>query len=301
MWLQLAFPSYLMTIAFALIIGSRYSSKLQKLTTNRVLKVLATLFLLSYTKILLTVSQVLFFFSTVTHVPSQQTSLVWSVDTGVAVFGIKFCILYSVCLVLFIILLLFNAVLLFPRTLSSWRFVNYFMPLLDAYFGPYKPKYSFWTGLQLLIRSSFFGLSALSKNIGLSSGAVLVGIMHCIHGILHPFKSRFKNVQESLVLLNLLALHVTALYPDNSNFYKLLIIRVLIVIILIYFILLMFGHCIMSLCGDMIKRRVNKILTKMTSVKHGCSNSLQMKKLSSRIPNVSFNYKEFQEPLVALD
>ena len=53
-WLQLAFPAYLMIIAFALIIGSRYSSKLQRLTANRVLKVLATLFLLSYTKVLLT-------------------------------------------------------------------------------------------------------------------------------------------------------------------------------------------------------------------------------------------------------
>ena len=62
MWLQLVFPFYLMIVAFTLIIGSRYSSKLQRLTANRVLKVLATLFLLSYTKTLLTVCQVLFFF-----------------------------------------------------------------------------------------------------------------------------------------------------------------------------------------------------------------------------------------------
>ena len=54
-WLQLAFPFYVMIMAFTLIIGSRYSSKLQRLTANRVLKVLATLFLLSYTKVLLTV------------------------------------------------------------------------------------------------------------------------------------------------------------------------------------------------------------------------------------------------------
>ena len=114
MWLQLAFPAYLMIISFALIIGSRYSSKLQRLTANRVLKVLATLFLLSYTKVLLTVCQVLFFFFTVTHLPSKHTSSVWSVDTGAAVFGVKFCILYFICLILFIVLLLFNAVLLFP-------------------------------------------------------------------------------------------------------------------------------------------------------------------------------------------
>ena len=82
MWLQLAFPSYLMLIAFILIIGSRHSSKLQRLTANRVLKVLATLFLLSYTKVLLTVCQVLFFFSTFTHFPSKHTTLVWSVGAG---------------------------------------------------------------------------------------------------------------------------------------------------------------------------------------------------------------------------
>ena len=96
MWLQLAFPSYLMIIAFALTVGSRYSSKLQRLTANRVLKVLATLFLLSYTKVLSTVCQVLFFFSTVTHFPGKYSSLVWSVDTSLAVFKVKFCILVHV-------------------------------------------------------------------------------------------------------------------------------------------------------------------------------------------------------------
>ena len=83
MWLQLVFPSYLMIISFTLIFGSRHSSKLQRLTANRILKVLATLFLLSYTKILLSVCQVLYFFSSVTHLPSKHTSLVWSVDSGV--------------------------------------------------------------------------------------------------------------------------------------------------------------------------------------------------------------------------
>ena len=69
MWLQLAFPSYLMLIAFALIIESRYSSKLQRLTASRVLKVLATLFLLSYTKVLLTVYHVLLFL--ISNLPSK--------------------------------------------------------------------------------------------------------------------------------------------------------------------------------------------------------------------------------------
>ena len=301
MWLQLVFPTYLMIISFTLIIGSRHSSKLQRLTANRVLKVLATLFLLSYTKILLSVCQVLFFFSSVTHLPSKHTSLVWSVDTSVRLFGVKFCILYAVCLVLFITLLIFNVMLLFPRTLSRWRFINYFKPLLDAYFGPYNQKYPFWTGIQLLIRSVFFGLSALSRNVSLCSGAALVGIVLCTHGILHPFKSRFNNFQELLVLLNLLMIYVTALYNVNeNNKYKLLIIRLLIIAVLAYFIVLIFCHCVMLMYGDTIKKTVIKIKQIFTK-KQKISKSLHMEQLSCRIPDVAFNYKEFREPLVELD
>ena len=90
MWLQLAFPLYLMLIALTLIIGSCYSFKIQRLTANRVLKVLATLFLLSYTKILLTVCQVLFFFSSVTYLPSKDNILLWSVDTIVELLELNF-------------------------------------------------------------------------------------------------------------------------------------------------------------------------------------------------------------------
>ena len=295
-WLQLAFPFYLMIIAFTLIVGSRHSSKLQRLTANRVLKVLATLFLLSYTKILITVCQVLFYYSSITHLPSEYTTSVWSIDTGVVLFGVKFCILFSVCIILFLILLMFNAVLLFPRMISRWSFVNRFKPLLDAYFGPYKQEYPFWTGLQLLIRSIFLGLSALSRSVSLCSGAVVVGAMLCAHGMLHPFKSRFKNFQESLVLLDLLAAYVTALYSASST---MLIVRILIITVLAYFIALIFCHCMMLRYGDTIKRitsRIKQVLTKKTFMR-----SLHMEELSSKIPDVAFNYKEFRDSLVALD
>ena len=306
MWLQLAFPSYLMIIAFTLIIGSRHSTKLQRFTANRVLKVLATLFLLSYTKVLLTVCQVLFFFSSVTHLPSNHTTLVWSVDTGVVLLGMKFCILYSVCLILFIILLIFNVVLLFPRTVSRWSFINHFKPLLDVYFSPYKPKYPYWTGLQLLMRSCFFALSALNGNISLFIQTVLAVIMLCTHGIMKPFKNKFNNFQESLVLLDLSIVYMTAQYSTRGieNSFLKLLIRLFIITVLAYFILFMFCHCIMLLYGDAIKVRVNKILQvflKTTARKQTGLRSSDMEELNSKIPDVAFNYKEFQEPLFELD
>ena len=66
-WLQLLFPIYLIFIATLLIITSRYSTTIQRLTAGRALPVLATLFLLSYTKVLLTVSNVLFSYTSITH------------------------------------------------------------------------------------------------------------------------------------------------------------------------------------------------------------------------------------------
>lgn len=163
-WLQLMFPVYLLLIAFALIIGSRYSTRIQRLTSHRAVQVLATLFLLCYTKILLTVCKALFFFSIITHLPSKHTTVVWSIDASVQVFGVKFSILYVACLIIFLVLLLFNILLLFPRALLRFNYINAFKPLFDAYFGPYKDKYSFWTGFQFLVRAVFIGLSAIDKS-----------------------------------------------------------------------------------------------------------------------------------------
>ena len=118
MWLQLFFPSYLILIAVSIIIASRYSSRILRLTYSRSLPVLATLFLLSYTGVLRVVLTVLFSYSiaTITHYPSGDKQIVWSIDASVPLFGLKFTILFITCLVLFFILL-------FCITLLSAKFL----------------------------------------------------------------------------------------------------------------------------------------------------------------------------------
>ena len=209
MWLQLAFPFYLIFIATLIIITSRYSTTIQRLTARRALPVLATLFLLSYTKFLRIVCSVLFFYSTITHLPSKHTTLVWSVDANVPLFGIRFTILFIVCLILFLILVPLNVILLFTRTLSRFRFINKFKPLLDAYQGPYKNKFYYWTGLQLLIRVVFFGISSLDRNINIAISMILLSIIIGLHGVMRPFKIKYKNYQELLLFFNLHGLYVS--------------------------------------------------------------------------------------------
>ena len=51
-WLQLCFPLYISILAFIVIISSHYSIRISKLCGKNIVPVLATLFLLSYTKLL---------------------------------------------------------------------------------------------------------------------------------------------------------------------------------------------------------------------------------------------------------
>ena len=253
MWLQLAFPFYLIFIATLIIITSRYSTIVQRITVRKAIPVLATLFLLSYTKILRIVSSVLFFYSTITHLPSKHTTLVWSVDANVPLFGVRFTILFIVCLILFLILVPFNVILLFSKTLSKFRFINKFKPLLDAYQGPYKGKFYYWTGLQLLMRAVLFGIATLDKNINFTVSIILFGIMGIIQGAVNPFKITGKNYHELILMLNIQSLYTILLYSTDNN---LTIVNIMIIMVAFQFICIIGYHIITHLCGRMIRNKV---------------------------------------------
>ena len=255
MWLQLAFPFYLIFIATSLIITSRYSTTIQRLTARRALPVLATLFLLSYTKILLTISSVLFYYSKIIHLPSERTTMVWSVDANVPLFGIKFAILFITCIVFFSILLPFNIILLFTKTLSRFKFITKFKPLLDAYQGPYKIKFYYWTGVQLVIRVVFYGISSLDRNINLTVGIMLLTIIAVLQGWLRPFKTNFKNLNELMFIIYLHFLFLILLYSQDTDTST----NTMVAIAAVHFIFTIIYHIITYTCGGVIRHRIQKI------------------------------------------
>ena len=177
-----------------------------------------------------------------------DTQLFWSVDTSVELFGGRFTIIFAISLIIFVIVVSFNILLLFTRSLLRFRFVNKFKPLLDPYLGPYKDKYFYWTGLQILLRSIFLSFSALDIKISLITGTIAVRILLCMQGILATsfFKSQFNNVQESLFLLNSLLVYIFASYNGwkeaNST-----VVEYLIIVVLVYFIIFIIYTCIITM------------------------------------------------------
>ena len=302
MWLQLAFPFYLIFIATLIIITSRYSIRIQRLTARRALPVLATLFLLSYTKILRIVSSVLFFYSTITYLPSKHTTLVWSVDANVPLFGVRFTILFIMCLILFLILVPFNVILLFTRTLSRFHFINKFKPLLDAYQGPYKIRFYYWTGLQLLIRAVFFGTSSLDRNLNLTIGITLFSLIECIQGAVKPFKSQFKNFQEQIFLVNITILYAFLLY--NQEAINTMAVNIMIAMAAIHFSLIIVYNIITYVCSAVIKKKmkssIDAIIKRINILQRNSQIANQFELQDSIRCNIpeAVNYHEFREPLL---
>ena len=308
MWLQLAFLFYLILIAALLILASHYSATIQKITAHRALPVLATLFLLSYTKVLRTVSVVLFFYSSITHLPSEHSTPVWSVDANVPLFGVQFTLLFIVCLILFLALMPFNVILLFTKTVSRFSIVTKFRPLLDAYQGPYKIKFYYWTGLQLMLRTVFFGLSSLDSNINLTIGIIILFMVNVVHACSKSFKSTIRNYQESLFIINLLGLYAFTLSFSQNEISK-ASVNVLIMMALVQLALIVLYHIFKYVCKRKFKQRAVSMLhasynvltnwiTRFYTKPIARGHDQQFQLRNCNIPDVTYNYHEYQEPLI---
>ena len=157
--LQFVFPFYLWLIVGVTILAFRHSTKLVELvrvTGNHSVSVLATVFLLSFTKLLRTIISALSL--TVLQFPDGERAI-WLYDGNIRYGrrGHLALLLFSLFLLLTVgipyALLIFTVQ--FLRRYSSNRFlrwVNKLMPIFDAYLGPYKPKQGYWTGLLLFVR-----------------------------------------------------------------------------------------------------------------------------------------------------
>ena len=158
-WLQFAFPAYLILLMGGIIVGCRYSVWLCRLCGSHAVPALATLFLMSYTKILLTVTNAL----SMSRLPCNDSILtVWSVDGNIEYGSGKHLILVVFSCGVLVVGLAYPVLVLCAPLLERyshkciplhrWNPVAKLKPLLDAYGGPYKDKYRFWTGVTLMVR-----------------------------------------------------------------------------------------------------------------------------------------------------
>ncbi len=203
----------------AITVVAYYSTKVAKLIgpTNPV-SVLATLFLLSYTKLLRTIIAI-FSFTTVDY-PNDKGVPVWAYDGNIGYLEGKHIPLFLAGLLAFLFLFLpYTLLLLFGQCtvaasnhrLLSWASNLKLRSFLDAHHAPYRTQHCYWTGLLLIIRFLLFVISAVisinsprdpSVNL-LVLAIICAGLLTWILNTGSVYKKWYNNALESSFILNL--------------------------------------------------------------------------------------------------
>ena len=224
-WLQFVFPVYVLALVCVMIIASNYSTRVTRLFGTNAVSVLATLVLLSYTKILRILITV-FSFTTLTG-SQDYHSVVWLADGNTKYFEPKHAILFLVALLVLLLLGVPYTVTLIAapwiqRSRFKWvsSFYNRFKPLFDAYMGPYKDRYRYWTGMLLLARVVLILLFSSIANTNTVAGPQLnLLLLSLSFFILFGFTAALKPYKNKL-LNGLEIFHLTVLFIfSSSNLY----------------------------------------------------------------------------------
>ena len=177
-WLQFIFPGYVWFILIFIIILSRYSSKVVRLVGRQVIPVLATMILLSYTKLICIVFQVLLFINIPCSGENNVTLQRWYIDANVQylrgchiplfLFSLAVLIILIVPYTFYLLTIPLSEGLLSKYICCSQKLSIYMKPLFDAYGGPYKDKCRFWTGFLLLVRVILALVMSLDTRVTIS-------------------------------------------------------------------------------------------------------------------------------------
>ena len=164
-WLQFVFPLYIWSIAVLIIILAKYSDRVANVMGNNSVPVLATLFLLSYAKLLRTIITALSFTMLST---THGRKAVWSADGKLDYLGPEHAPLFVVAAATLLFLWLPYTLLLL---LGQWmykcncrlitRMMMKLKPFLDSHYGHLKDSHRYWFGALLLVRAVILLISAL--------------------------------------------------------------------------------------------------------------------------------------------
>ena len=202
-----------------IIFVSHFSHRFARLLGNNPVSVLATLILLSYTKILHTLT-------TAIHITYLEypmyNKMVWLYDANIAYLSGKHIPLFLVAVLIFLFLFIpYTLLLLFGQWLHAMSHLRLFSwvnsarlkAFMDLYHAPYKAKHRYWPGLLLVLRFSLLLVSAFNfqEDPKTSLLAILIGggnlfLWLWISG--GVYTNKYVNILEGSFVLNLIILTV---------------------------------------------------------------------------------------------
>ena len=228
-WLQFIFPVYVWVLVFTIIILCYYKTWAVRMFGRNPVAVLATLFLLSYTKLLRTIITALSF--TFPEYPDGSEVAVWLYDGNVRYLKGKHIPLFLVAMIVLRLLFLpYTLVLLFgqwmqahsKKRLFSWINDHRVKAFLDAYHGPFRKEHRYWSGLLLVFRSCLFLLFAFNALGNPNVNLLAIIICTAVLTLLTVFTGRiyvnwYLQGLEASFVMNTLVFAAATLYFRSAN------------------------------------------------------------------------------------
>ena len=210
-WLEFCFPIYLwiLTGCFILLAEGRCSWIVRRNTV----KVLATFILISYTRLLTTITGALQVSKV--QLELQGYELRWLPDGSIKYFRGKhiplaiFSVMFGLLLLPFALCLLFIQCLQKVSEYRAFSWVNRLKPFFDVYTGPFTSSGRFWTGLLLLSRCILLLITAVNvmgdpnTALGAISIAIVLLLLIAAHLPAGLYRQRCLNTLEYSSLVNL--------------------------------------------------------------------------------------------------
>ena len=226
-WLQFLFPLYIWAIAGVIIVVCRYSSHLTNLIGSRAVPLLATLFLLSYMKLLRTVIDATSI-AVIAQYPQNTSYAVWYLDGNLRYCHHPHIYLFIVAIATLVLLWLpYTLLLLFIQPLRRMshhlrplKWIDKLAPVYDAYFSPLKDKHQYWFGSLLLVRGILLVLLTITS-VAIPITNVFVLILFIVFlfffmSVKYVYKRITVRLLESTTMLNLIVLSAGTLYKWES-------------------------------------------------------------------------------------
>ena len=223
-WLQFCFPLYIWLLMAVVIVLRCFFIKfnISRLCDNNIIvEVLATLFLLSYMRLLRLVIDTVSF-ATIIY-PDGYTRNLWLYDGN-------FDFLKGKHIPLFIVALLLITLFIIPYTLcqflfqwiSHFRIMVWIQPFFNSYASPYKEQYRYWTGLLLFVRIVLLIIFSVNESNNPSINLFCIALLSFtllawLYFTRWIYKSLLNNLLELIFLLNLGLTAIICLFHISSN------------------------------------------------------------------------------------
>ena len=283
-WLQFVFPVYIWLIVVVIIILSRKFLLVQRLIGKNAVKILATLFLLSMAKLGRAIIAVLSYVTI--KYPSGQRANIWSPDGNIEFLSSKHIPLFLVGVAFLILVLFYTFLVMFNMCLQRapskgpFKLIYRLKPFFDAYTGPYKTRYRFWTGLLLLTRCVLFTLFSMNDlnrlhlklMLTILTCLLFLSLMASFYGV---YRRLYLNLLEMLAFLNLGVVSSLAcfLYGNNNT---VIVSAISVIVACITFVFVIFFHSYRQIRSSKILRKFLSSISRTPSSEDLTSPSLHI-------------------------